>query len=215
MKQIGIYGASGFGREVAWLLSTLEQCDSDVFDFVGYIDDAPMTPVRGKPVYSLEQFVRTYPEAAISIAIGKPAIKEKLTTRCIEAGLTFVTVVHSSVEKSDSVEIGTGSIICSGSILTVDIQLGIQVHINLDCTVGHDTRIDDFTTLAPGVHVSGNVHIGKSVYIGTGANIINGTPEQPLMIGDGAVIGAGACVTKNVEPRCLYAGVPAELKKRY
>jgi sugar O-acyltransferase (sialic acid O-acetyltransferase NeuD family) len=211
-KKIGIYGAGGFAREVAWLLSTLEAFD--MFEFVGYIDDAGAhSELSGKPVFSWERFREAHPDTAITIAIGNPAARQKVAERC--RGAIFPVVEHQSVECSDSVRVGEGSIICAGSILTVDIEIGRHVHINLDCTVGHDVRMDDYATLAPGVHVSGNVHIGRGAYIGTGANIINGTPDKPLVLGEGAVIGAGACVTGDVEPRCLYAGVPAALKKRY
>jgi len=67
----------------------------------------------------------------------------------------------------------------------------------------------DFTTLAPGVHISGCVHLGKRVYVGTGAVIINGTQEEPIVIGDDAVIGAGACVIKSVPTGQTVVGVPA------
>jgi acetyltransferase-like isoleucine patch superfamily enzyme len=51
--------------------------------------------------------------------------------------------------------------------------------------------------------------LGKRVYVGTGAVIKNGTPTQPIVIGDDAVIGAGACVTKSVAPGLTVVGVPA------
>lgn len=208
--QVGIYGPGGFGREVEWLISSLTE-----LDVVSYIQDGASCTesVRGIPVLTLDRFAKTYPGAAITIAIGAPRIRERLASKCV--GFEFPTLIHPAVEISKHVQIGAGSIICVGSIITVDIEIGRHVHINLDCTVGHDAKIGDFTTLAPGVHVSGNVHIGKRVYIGTGANIINGLPDKPLVIGDDAVIGAGACVTKDCEAGCLYAGVPAAMKKRY
>jgi phosphonate metabolism protein (transferase hexapeptide repeat family) len=52
------------------------------------------------------------------------------------------------------------------------------------------------------------VSIGHDVWIGDGAVIMPG-----LSIGDGAVIGANAVVTKDVEPYAVYAGVPAKLLK--
>lgn len=208
-RQLGIYGAGGFGREVAWLVSI--PTESEAYHHVAYIDDKPGAPIRGVPVMTLEVFQREFRDAFTAIAVGNPAARERIAAKCGR----FATLIAPSVEMSDSVEIGEGAIICAGSILTVDIKLGRHVHINLDCTIGHDVVMGDFATLAPGVHVSGNVHVGKGVYVGTGANIINGTSEKPLIIGDGAVIGAGACVTTDVEPRCLYAGVPAVLKKRY
>ena len=111
------------------------------------------------------------------------------------------------MEPDPSVRVGIGTIICSGSIFTVDIEVGAHVHVNLDCTIGHDVRTGDFAALSPGAHSSGNVHIGRGAYIGTGAVIINGTPAEPLLVGDRAVIAAGACVTGLVESDSLYAGV--------
>ena len=50
-----------------------------------------------------------------------------------------------------------------------------------------------------------SVEIGNDVWIGHGAIILPG-----LKIGDGAVIAAGAVVSKNVEPFSIVAGVPAK-----
>ena len=49
--------------------------------------------------------------------------------------------------------------------------------------------------------------IGNDVWIGAGAQILRG-----VRIGDGAVIAAGAIVTKDVEPYAVMAGVPAVKK---
>jgi len=81
--------------------------------------------------------------------------------------------------------------------------------VNLDCTIGHDVVIGDYATLAPGVHISGWVRLERASYLGTGATIINGLEAQPLVIGEGAVVGAGACVTKSVLPGTTVVGVPA------
>lgn len=50
--------------------------------------------------------------------------------------------------------------------------------------------------------------IGNDVWIGTRAIILPG-----VKIGDGAVVGAGSIVTKNVDPYSIIAGVPASHKK--
>ena len=214
-KRIAIYGAGGFAREVAWLLSTHER--REVYDVVGFIEDdtVPGRILNGKPVLSWQSFSAGPRDSLVTVAVGSPESRRTIVTKCAEAGFSFAALVHHSVEMSEFVELGVGSIVCCGCILTVNIRIEPHVHINLDCTVGHDVRIGEFTTISPGVHVSGNVHIGKSVYIGTGASIINGTSEAPLVIADGTVIGAGACIIKSTEANSLYAGVPAELKKRY
>lgn len=50
------------------------------------------------------------------------------------------------------------------------------------------------------------VTIGNDVWVGSHALILDG-----VTIGDGAIIAAGAVVTKNVEPYAIYGGVPARL----
>lgn len=53
--------------------------------------------------------------------------------------------------------------------------------------------------------------IGNDVWIGTGALLLGG-----ITVGDGAVVGAGAVVTKDVAPYAVVAGNPAkELRKRF
>lgn len=49
------------------------------------------------------------------------------------------------------------------------------------------------------------IEIGNDVWIGTNAVILSG-----VHIGDGAVVGAGAIVTKDVEPYEIVGGVPAK-----
>jgi sugar O-acyltransferase (sialic acid O-acetyltransferase NeuD family) len=214
MRKIGIFGAGGFGREVAWLCSRLPDIKVEAF----VTDDPAADSIHEIPVYSFAAFCERNSygrKPVVSIAIGNPAARERVATRCAEAYCEFQTIEDPTVLRSASVEVGEGSIICAHTILTVDIKLGRHVHINLDCTIGHDVVMEDFATLAPGVHISGNVHIERGVYIGTGASIINGHEGTPLVIGAGSVIGAGACVTKSCEPKALYAGVPAVLKKQY
>lgn len=54
----------------------------------------------------------------------------------------------------------------------------------------------------------GDVVIGSDVWIGYGVTIIG-----PAVIGDGAIIGAGALVIKDVPPYAVVGGVPAQILK--
>jgi chloramphenicol O-acetyltransferase type B len=63
----------------------------------------------------------------------------------------------------------------------------------------------------PQVRTDGDVIIGNDVWIGTEALILSG-----LKIGDGAVIGAHAVVSKDVPPYSVVVGNPGRLvKKRF
>ena len=50
--------------------------------------------------------------------------------------------------------------------------------------------------------------LGDNVWIGARAIVMNG-----IQIGDNAIIGSGAVVTKDVPPNCVVAGVPAKIIK--
>lgn len=198
MKQIAIYGAGGFGREVAWLA---ESCDGG-WQVVCFVQDNPALfgkRVNDIPVMSLEDATGRFTGAGIVSGIGSPKARETVMKKAVAAGFVPVSLIHPRAETARWIEMGEGVVICAGCILTTNIRIGNQVQINLDCTVGHDVVMGDYTTLAPGVHVSGWVHFGKRVYVGTGAVFINGTEERPLLIGDDVVIGAGACVTKSID----------------
>ena len=57
---------------------------------------------------------------------------------------------------------------------------------------------------------TGPIEVGSDVWIGTNALILGG-----VRIGDGAVVAAGAVVTKNVRPYAVVGGTPArELRDR-
>jgi sugar O-acyltransferase (sialic acid O-acetyltransferase NeuD family) len=210
-ERLAIYGSSGFAREVAWLA---EMCSlqGKPRETVAFIDDDPDkqgTIINAIPVLSLEDVADRYPGALVVVGVGSPSLRRKLVEKTISAGLAFDTLIHRYKARSRWLVIDVVTVICAGNILTTNIEIGKHVQLNLDCTIGHDVIMAEFTTLAPGVHVSGWVHFEKETYCGTGATIINGTKESPLIIGERAVVGAGACVTKSVAPDITVVGVPA------
>ena len=214
--QIAVYGGGGFGREVAWLVQSCN-VETDIHQVVCFIDDNEAvhgSTLNGIPVVGLEEAQSRFPDACVVGGVGTPRVRQCLMEKAGEAGFNFATIIHPRVERSRWIEIGSGTVICAGNILTTNIVLGRHVQINLDCTIGHDVVMGDYATLAPGVHISGCVHLGQRVYIGTGAVVINGTQDDPIVIGDDVVIGAGACVVKSVPSGLTVVGVPAKPLQR-
>jgi acetyltransferase-like isoleucine patch superfamily enzyme len=81
------------------------------------------------------------------------------------------------------------------------IRTGSNVSIGPEATIltlGHDPRSPVFADRG------GDVLIGDRVWIGYRAIVLPG-----VTIGEGAVIGAGAVVTKDVEPYVIVGGNPA------
>jgi len=211
-QQIAIYGAGGFAREAAWLVESSSN-EVNSYEVVCFIDDNTATHgslLNCIPAMSLEEAARRFPAAKVISGVGSPKARQATMEKAARAGFGFATIVHPRTERSQWIEMGEGTVICAGNILTTNIVLGKHVQINLDCTIGHDVVMGDYATLAPGVHISGCVHLGERVYIGTGAVIINGTQENPILIENDAVIGAGACVTRSVSSGLTVVGVPAK-----
>ncbi|WRH76568.1 MAG: acetyltransferase [Sphingobium sp.] len=211
MKElVGIYGASGFGREV---LPTIRSCmDTSLVDIV-FIDDASDTNQNygTYDILSWDDFLaRPAKRRSVSIAIANSAVRQALTERCQQAGVSLLTVSADNVVMGDNVNLGEGAILQPFVMLTADVQIGASFHANIYSYVAHDCVIGDFVTFAPSVKCNGNVRIEDHAYIGTGAILKQGTPEKPLIIGAGAVIGMGAVVTKDVPPGATVVGNPAK-----
>lgn len=206
-----VYSAGSFGREVAWLAGI---CGRKVVCFVDDDQAKQGTLVDGIPVLAMAKASQKFGGASMVIAVHRPATREMIATRVGAAGFRLATLIHPSVELSPQMEIGEGTIIGAGSIFALGVVLGRHVQVTLDCTIGHDVVLGDFATLSPGVHVSGCVQLGRRAYMGTGAIVVNGTDAAPIVIGDDAVVGAGACVTKSVPPGVTVVGVPARPIKR-
>lgn len=209
MKDLIIFGASGFGREVAWLVERINKV-SPTWNLLGFLDDNDDIQgenINGYKVLGKIDAVTSYPDAYFVCAIGAARTRERIIESMIalNPNIKFGTVIDPTVEMSDLVTIGEGTIICAHTIITVNITIGRHVIINLDCTVGHDAEIKDFVTLYPSVNVSGITNIGHAVELGTGMQIIQGKS-----VGDYSIVGAGAVVVKDIPEKCTAVGSPAK-----
>ena len=209
MKDLIIIGASGFGRETAWLVERINNV-SPTWNLLGFIDDnddLKGKEINGYPVLGTTSDMQNYDNAYFSCAIGSSSVRKRIVER-IKANnnnVLFATLIDPSVEYSDLVEIGEGCIICAHTLLTVNISIGEHVIINLDCTIGHDAVLNDYVTLYPSVNVSGTTIIGTCSELGTGMQIIQGKT-----IGNHTIVGAGAVVVKDIPDNCTAVGSPAK-----
>lgn len=208
VRTVYLFGAGGHGRELAWLA---RECFPDAFithvvDHERYLRE----PLNGVPVQLITE-VPSDPGARFVAAVGDSAVRHLAAEALAARGLSAVSLIHPRAEYSPTVRIALGAVVAAGSVLTDNVGLGQHTHVNIGCTLSHDVTVGDFVTLSPGVHVAGNVNIEHDAFLGIGASVINGSSDSPLTIGAGAIVAAGACVTRDVAPGTVVAGVPAHV----
>ncbi len=130
----------------------------------------------------------------------------KLVYRVFGMSIGKRAVIYGGAEirRPEWIKIGCGSVVGNDAIL--DGRLGIEIGCNVNLssgvwiwTVQHDHQSKDFKD------VGGAVRIGDRAWISCRVVILPG-----VCVGEGAVVAAGAVVTKDVEPFSVVAGVPAK-----
>jgi sugar O-acyltransferase (sialic acid O-acetyltransferase NeuD family) len=166
--------------------------------------------VNGHRVLSYAEFMtQGAPSRFVAVAIADGRIRARIHDRLAADGIQPLSVVSASATILDGNTIGDGAILCGYTHITSNATIGRSFHANIYAYVAHDCVIGDFVTLAPGAKINGNVIVRDYAYIGTGAMIRQGRPGEPLVIGEGAIVGMGAVVTRSVPPGLTVAGNPA------
>lgn len=217
MKTVfGFYGASGFGQQVMTFFKTQSALiSSDEIEYI-YIDDNYDQPFIGnEKVISYNEFL-SYKNCNkfLNITIANSKIREDLVNKAKLDGLSFFNIISENAIKLSNLSELNGLILSPFSLISSNVKLGQFCHLGFHSSISHDCNLGDYVTIATGVRCNGNVHIEDHAYIGSGALIKQGNPDQPLIIGKGAIVGMGAVVTKSVPAGVTVAGNPARILEK-
>lgn len=149
----------------------------------------------------------------------------------IGSGSTIRTncIIYSNVRLVSNVELGHNVLIRENVVVKANSLVGSYVVIDGNCNIGSNVSIQT------GVYISANTTIEDKVFLGPyclllndkymkqkpyrlkgplickGASIGGNSVIMPkVVVGEGAVIGAGSIVTKNVKPKTIVIGIPAK-----
>ena len=194
--KVFVFGAGGFSKEVQWLID-----ETPHFEFEDFVDQ------EHEP--NFHAILQRYPNEIFfaAMGVGTPEILKKISTAFINyKNLQWPNIIHPSVLGDfPNIKMGPGTLICAGNVLTTDINLGYFNIINLGSTLGHDLNTGDYCVINPNCSTSANVKLVGDNLIGVGSSLLANTT-----VGKGAVLGAGAVLTKDVPAGEVWAGVPAE-----
>lgn len=212
MKDLAIYGAGGFGREIACLVNIIN-AEKPTFNFIGFFDDGRLKGEMneyGEVLGGIEVLNNWNRPLSIVIAIGNPHIVEKIVSNIKNTLIEFPNLISPDVKYLDqkTCSMGVGNVVCTGCLFSCNTKIGNFNQFNGFITVGHDVIIGDFNSMMPGVRISGEVTIGNRNFWGFNSGII-----QQKTVGNDVTIGAGAILLRKPKDGCTYVGIPASMVK--
>lgn len=163
------------------------------------IKNTSLINIKGNLNLGMSWGKKDYRKTRLSMQDGS-----KLT---VKGDFSILSGSYISILKGAKLELGSGYINNDSKIACHDrISIGEDVVISEGVTIrdsdNHELIYDGYERVKP-------ISIGNHVWVGLGATILKG-----VNIGDGAVIAAGAVVTKDVPAKALVGGVPAKVLKR-
>lgn len=192
-----VAGGGGVGREA------LDIALAAGVPVTGFLDDRLAgQQVRGRPVLAPADAPGG---ATYVVAIADPRPRRALSAQLTALGLDPASLVHPCAVIAADTVVGAGSLVHANTYVSSDVRTGAHCQIHYNATIGHDTVLEEFVAVFPGANVAGSVRLGAGSTIGSGAAVLQG-----LTVGAGAFVGAGAVVTRDVDPGCVVAGVPAK-----
>lgn len=163
----------------------------------------------GLPVVPFDELAEKYPptEYQAFVAISSTRlnrVRRRLYGAVKAADYRCVSYTSSRAFLSPSAQIGENTLVGEGSSLHHMACVGNNVIMLSGVHVGHGSVIEDDCFLASHVAIGGSCRVGRASFLG-----INSCVASFLSVAEDCVIGAGAVVVRDTEPRQVYAGSPA------
>ena len=210
MKDIVIYGAGGFGREIACLIRLINEKNPEWY-LIGFLDDNETlwgSQNEYGTVLGGADWLNNYGnDLACAVAVGSPAAVMAITAKINNPNVSFPNLYAPTVIFLDkeSLEIGQGNIFCSNCFVSCNVKVGNFNLFNGYIPIGHDAVIGDCNVVMPSSNISGGVIMGNANFLGVQSVVL-----QYVKIGNNTRIGANSVVMRKTKDGYLYIGNPAK-----
>ena len=209
MNNIAIYGAGGFGKEVACLINLINK-KSKTWKLLGYFDDN--NDIKDKKFNDLEVLgglddLNKFTEPlSIIFSIGNPMLIQKICKKIYNNNILFPNIISPDCVFLDpnNTRIGKGNLIMPQSLISCNVSIGNFNLMNCGVSIGHDSIIGSYNSLMSYTKISGEVNIGDLNYFGACSLVL-----QQKKIGSNTLIGASSVIMRNTEDENTYLGNPA------
>lgn len=208
MKDIALFGAGGFGREVACLINMINKV-TPTWNLIGFFDDGKPIgedETYGKVLGGINELNQWKTELAIAIPVATPETLNLIVNRITNPLITFPNLVAPDVVFFDknNMKMGRGNIITSRCLFSTNVSLGDFNLFNCAVLVGHDTSLGNCNVIMSSVNISGGIEIGNENFFGVQSVLL-----QYIKIGNHTRVGANSVVIRSTKDENLYMGNPA------
>lgn len=212
MKDIAIYGAGGFGREIACLLRLINK-KVPTWNIIGFFDDGKKIGYEteyGCVLGGIEELNAWDKHLSIVMAIGSPVSVGKIIDKITSAYIDYPNIIAPDMIFLDkhNFSMGKGNVFCMGCLMSCNVYIGDFNVFNGFVTIGHDTRIGNCNSFMPATRISGEVNIGDRNFFGVSSVVL-----QQIAIGCDTVVGANSLIIKKTKDGQTYIGSPASVVK--
>lgn len=209
MNDIAIYGAGGFGKEVACLINKINE-KTYIWNTIGFFDDGierkKLISHFGPVLGGIKDLNSWRKPLNIVFAIGVPQIIKEIVGGIHNKNIKYPNIIHPEAVLSDpgTFKTGMGNVITRGCSFSCDVTIGDFNQFNSISALAHDAVVGSFNVFMPLVRISGEAHIGDCNFFGIGSIVL-----QQVKIGNNTRIGAGSVVITKTKDGYLYMGNPA------
>lgn len=214
MIDIALFGAGGFGREIACMINKINSWNGPTWNLIGFFDDGKKIGEEvshfGRILGGINELNNWNKPLNIALCLGNPETLSLVRNRIINPLISFPNLIDPNFECNDpeTFFIGEGNIIQGGCAETTNVTIGNFNIFNGDITVGHDVVIGDYNVIMPGCKISGEVIIGDKNRLGAYCFI-----KQQLKIGNNITLSPLSALLTKPKDGHTYIGNPAKLFK--
>ena len=210
MKDLAIFGAGGFGREIACIIKQINAIEPK-WNLIGFFDDNESllgsSNEYGVVLGNTEVLNSWNKPLSIVIAIGNPNILRNVSEKINNQLIDFPNIIapNACIMDYDNIKMGKGNVICPNCLISCNVELGDFNLINVMSQLGHDTKMMNYNVVMPSVNISGGVAVGNCNLFGVKSFII-----QYKTIENNVLITPGSIMLRNGKDHTTYMGNPAK-----
>jgi carbonic anhydrase/acetyltransferase-like protein (isoleucine patch superfamily) len=209
MIKVAIFGGKGGGTLAAQTVQALSRVRGS-HQLIGYLNDRldVGTSLHGGAVIGRFEDWRKFEEDVAFVApLHKAGAMPANARRIIGLDIPpsrWAVLVDPLANTADNAIIGGGSVVSAMTQIGPDSCIGSHCFLRAGAIVSHDVTISNYVYLGQTSVAAGYSRIETGAHIAPGAIVRDG-----ITVGQFALVGMGAVVTKDVPPFAIVNGVPA------